>query len=222
MKITLEHIVDGEVFPNNVILLRGSVSLVKDTWKTVYIEHKHDTIVQNLSTQCSGEAKFKLLLKLRPGTNELSVQYLSAVETISVLHLPQTYPNKIKLLYIVCKDSDGRFQAPPDMVNDARAACSRISLGVSLIRCFISDSLEAHGLPRKTFGVDMDEENEEPVCEIFISGMTTDEAHKLSGIELWSFHAKELLERLDDDGEQTKYLAIMASTRCVIKSLSRS
>ena len=177
------------------------------------MEHKHEAAaVRNLSTQCSGDAKFKILLKLRPGANELSVQYLSAVETITVLHLPQKYSNKIKLLYIVCKDSDGRFQAPPDMVNDARAACSRISLGVSLIRCFISDSLEAHGLARKTFGVEVDE-NEEPITEIFISSMTTEEAHKLSGIELWSFHAKELLERMDDEGEGTKYLAIMASTR---------
>ena len=213
MKITLEHISDGEVFPNNVILLRGSVSLVKENSQTVYIEHKYDNVVQNLSTQCSSkDGKFKLLLKLRPGSNDLSVQYLSAVEAITVLHLPTKYSNKIKLLYIVCKDSDGRFQAPPDMDNDAKAACSRISLGVSLIRCFISDSLEAHGLSRKTFGVDMDE-NGDPNCEIFISGMTTEEAHKLSGIELWAFHAKELLERLDDDGQDYKYLAIMASTR---------
>ena len=65
MKISLEHIVDGEVFPNNVILLRGSVSLVKEDWRTVYVEHKHEAAaVRNLSTQCSGDAKFKILLKL--------------------------------------------------------------------------------------------------------------------------------------------------------------
>lgn len=211
MKITLEHISDGEVFPNSVILLRGSVSLVKEDWKTIYIAHNNGKVIRSLSTECGPDTKFKILVKLGLGSNELSVQYLSAVETISVLHLPPKHQNKIKLLYIVCKDSDGRFQAPPDMANDAGAACSRISLGVSLIQCFLSDSLEAQGLARKTLSVDVDG-NGDPVCEIFISRMTIDEAHKLSGLELWTFHAKELLERLDD-AEDTKYLAIMASTR---------
>jgi hypothetical protein len=91
----------------------------------------------------------------------------------------------------------------------------------ALIQCFISDSLDAHGLGRKTIQFAQNYDNDPnhpndqvnlPSVFLFKSMLSMLDAHAMSQQELWTIYAKELLKHFNDD-ENMKYLAITNITR---------
>ena len=99
------------------------------------------------------------------------------------------------------------------------SALARISLAGSLIQCFLSDSLDAHGLGRKTiqFAQDYEENtdpntNNNPSVFVLKSKLSSEDAHKMSQNDLWTYYAKELLNDFCED-QNVKYLAITNVTK---------
>lgn len=90
----------------------------------------------------------------------------------------------------------------------------------SLLQCFLSDSLDTHGLGRKTiqFANNYEKSGHEesfglaPSVFVFHSKLASDEAHQMSQNELWTYYAKELLNHFEDP-ETVKYLAITNITK---------
>ena len=56
-----------------------------------------------------------------------------------------------RLVYVVCRDDDGRFQSPPDMDNSVEAALRRVRVAGLVIQCAMAEMLWAQRLGRKTF-----------------------------------------------------------------------
>ncbi len=98
------------------------------------------------------------------------------------------------------------------------SALKRISLAGSLVQTFISNSLDAHGLGRKTiqFAQDYNEDDSpedlHPSVFVLKSQLSSTQAHQMSQNDLWTYYAKELLNHFTQD-ENVKYLAITNVTR---------
>ena len=56
-----------------------------------------------------------------------------------------------RLVYVVCRDDDGRFQSPPDMDNSVEAAVRRVRVAGLVIQCALAEMLWTQRLGRKTF-----------------------------------------------------------------------
>ena len=56
-----------------------------------------------------------------------------------------------RLVYVVCRDDDGRFQSPPDTDNSVEAAVRRIRVAGLVIQCALAEMLWTQRLGRKTF-----------------------------------------------------------------------
>ena len=113
------------------------------------------------------------------------------------------------------------FQISPrgQSTGSVTSALNRISLAASLIQCFISDSLDTHGLGRKTiqFAQDYNEEmvedsNTFPSVFLLKSQLSSMEAHTMSQSDLWTYYAKELLTHFCHD-QHVKFLAITNVTK---------
>lgn len=110
------------------------------------------------------------------------------------------------------------FQVPPrgQFSGSLASALHRISLAGSLIQSFISDSLDAHGLGRKTvqFAQNYDDDQQvfNPSVFLLKSQLSSSEAHQMSQNDLWTFYAKELLNHFNDE-PSIKYLAITNVTK---------
>eukprot|EP00095_Tigriopus_kingsejongensis_P012154 maker-scaffold481_size160081-snap-gene-0.15 protein:Tk12154 transcript:maker-scaffold481_size160081-snap-gene-0.15-mRNA-1 annotation:"zinc metalloproteinase" len=215
MKIQLLNVVDGEVFHHAVVLIQGVVDTPSvEASCTVYVSQSCSEVgsliaTHPISLKCH---TFKHLARLSPGTNEFVFQYLNKIARLSLICNLSPAIHTFKLFYVVCSDSDGRFQAPQNEPNDMRTAQAKIQLGAELIQCFLGDSLACRGFERKSIHFQLDD-HERPEVEILRSDLTTEQARTLSGQELWEIHGKELLKRGHLRDGVIKCIAIMSATR---------
>jgi Putative peptidase family len=87
------------------------------TTKKLFLTHKTETgaASQVRTLQIFG-GKFKILIKLLPGINTFDFEFCRIYKSLSVLFDPPSdgwHPHRIGLVYVVCSDTDGSFQAPP-------------------------------------------------------------------------------------------------------------
>ena len=167
----------------------------------------------------SPDGKFKILVTLKPGLNWFNFEFCRVVRHLT-LNCTARYAqveqlHKIKLVYIVSADSNGEFQIP-NGYGTQDSALQKISLAGALIQCFISDSLDAHGLGRKTIQFAQNYEDDSdlliPSVFVFKSELSSQDAHQMSQNDLWTYYAKELLNHYTQD-ENIKYLAITNVTK---------
>ena len=96
------------------------------------------------------------------------------------------------------------------------SALAKISLAGSLIQSFLSDSLDAHGLGRKTIQFAQNYEDNDttnnPSVFVLKSKLPSKDAHQMSQNDLWTYYAKELLNVFCED-QNVKYLAITNVTK---------
>ena len=93
-----------------------------------------------------------------------------------------------------------------------------------MIQSFLSDSLDAHGLGRKTIQFaqnyeengDITNSHNNPSVFVLKSKLSSEDAHKMSQNDLWTYYAKELLNEFCED-QNVKYLAITNVTRYKIQ-----
>jgi hypothetical protein len=123
-------------------------------------------------------------------------------------------------MYILCADSadsegsGGTFQAPEDEENGIDSARRRIALGCRLLQTFTAEKLHEHALGRKSFVLESDLRPDVAACHVFTSKLTTQQAHAMTGGELWMYFARELMSsRLFKDKDCCKWFAFMSFTR---------
>ena len=86
--------------------------------KKLFLTQKSETGIGNpvaRTIQIFG-GKFKILVKLVPGMNTFDFEFCRIYKSLTVLFDPPSngwHPHRIGLVYIVCSDTDGSFQAPP-------------------------------------------------------------------------------------------------------------
>ena len=84
--------------------------------RKLFLTHKADGVpnIPVQTIQIFG-GKFKILLKLHPGLNLLEFEFCRIFKTLSVFFDPPSvewHPHRIGLVYIVCANTNGSFQAP--------------------------------------------------------------------------------------------------------------
>ena len=243
MKIVIDNISDGEIVSYPILLIRGKIDNVDrlslDEESNGSINSKHQIFLTHTSDHhgrnkeylhsipvcyvSETSAKFKLLLQLKTGINHISLEYFRVRRNLAIKYDPFSYDlqrHRIKLLYIVCSDSDGNFQSPGESgsdlktqkqieneqekkTNDIASAKKRISLAGSVIQSIIAESLEVHGFGRKTIHffneernnvrTKIDEDEAHPVTYIFKSKLSTQEVFAMNQRQLWEYHAKEIV-----------------------------
>jgi len=84
-----------------------------------------------------------------------------------------------------------------------------------MLQTFTAEKLNDHGFGRQTFTLETDLFPKRTSCFIFESRLSVSEVHKMTGTELWTFFARELMssEVFKDDRDQCKWFAFMSFTR---------
>ena len=111
--------------------------------------------------------KFKVLVQLHPGDNVITFDFLGVKDTLRISFNQVSSPYTVRyrhgqyiivttscdlrLVYVVCRDDDGRFQSPPDMDNTVEAAVKRVRVAALVIQCAMAEMLWTQRLGRKTF-----------------------------------------------------------------------
>ena len=242
MKIVIENVSDGEVLTYPILLIRGKIDNVDavslgeensgsfNSKHSIFLTHTSEAggsnkeSLQTIPVTYFGEtiAKFKYLLHLKIGINKISLEYFRIRRSVTIKYEPpyDHHSHQVKLLYIVCADSDGKFQSPCEgneddnkkngqkegqlkASNDIASAKKRISLAGAVIQSILAESLEVHGFGRKTIQFYNESTNQsnkktddhEPYPETFLfkSNLSTKEVYSMNQRELWEYHAKEII-----------------------------
>ena len=79
------------------------------------------------------DGKFKVLVDLLPGENEIELRSANGV-TVFILHLiPSKLTKFVRPIYICCRDDPGEFQGPDDEDRSPSSAVRRIALAARLV-----------------------------------------------------------------------------------------
>jgi len=84
-----------------------------------------------------------------------------------------------------------------------------------MLQTFTAEKLNDHGFGRQTFALESDVHPKRASCRIFESQLSVAEAHRMSGTELWTYFARELMSSkiFKEDRDQCKWFAFMSFTR---------
>ena len=92
----------------------------------------------------------------------------------------------MKPVYIICKNSDGCFDAPDGEDNSVQSALKRIAFNARMLQTFTADNLNLHGFGGETFRLEEDQEGNVHV-NVFESKLEVEKAQSMTGDELYRF-----------------------------------
>lgn len=211
MKIRVYNIVHGERISLHLPLLVGDIDGKTDNG-VIEVSNKSG---QKGEPACWPviEGAFKVLVRLVPGENQIKLKHEDEILSMSIVF---TFPNLryfVRPVYIVLKDDDGYFQGPDAEDCSINSALERIKLGAMLIQTFTAEKMKEHGFGRLSFQLEVDT-NYEPVCSVFRSKLTLEKAHSMTGNNLWTHFARELMTASDfEDKDLCKWYCFMSFTR---------
>lgn len=159
------------------------------------------------------EGAFKILVRLVPGENDIQLKHQDEMLKITLIFTYPHFKQFVRPVYITLTDDDGYFQGPEGEDCSVDSALERIKIGAMLIQTFTAEKMKEHGFGRQTFQLEVDA-NYEPVCNIFKSKLTLDRAHAMTGNELWTYFARELMTSSNfADKDLCKWYCFMSFTR---------
>ncbi|XP_074643489.1 uncharacterized protein LOC141900467 [Tubulanus polymorphus] len=212
MKISITNLVSGEELDYSLPLLIGKVF---NSNGVINVNVTNTTLQKTLSWPVRN-SQFKALVQLTPGLNTIIISCLGISEEITLTYKISKCKYFVRPVYIRCKDDPGCFQAPDSQDNSPQSAQRRITLGAQLIQTFTAEKINEQALGRVTFQLETDQ-NHRPICYIFTTSLTLNEAHSMSGNELWTHFAREFMSSNLPNKEYCKWYAFMSFTRYSVK-----
>ena len=154
---------------------------------------------------------YKVFVNLVEGENLISFKTENSSLEIKLFYRrePLEYEHHIRVLYVVCNDDNGDFQAPSDSNNSCDSALKRISLNVKLLQSLMSEILFKKFGVHKTFQFI----KKDLVCELFKSNLNLDQALNMESRDLFLYLAKEIASNSDLFAKDCKYVAVLSFTR---------
>lgn len=206
--VKILNFTNQEAVTYSIIKIIGSVQyatkpvcqMQKDT--NVYLSQNNTNVL--VSTNLIND-KFKFLVQLVSGKNQIRIKYCCETVSIVLEYFPVISENAVIPLYVICEDHDGCFQAPPWESNNIESACKRITLGSKLLQCVTAEKLYEHGLGRKSFFL-----NEE--CQVFKSQIKCQDARNMNQMQLWENVGREIMKS-PIGSDHRKYLAFLSCTK---------
>ncbi|XP_023323947.1 uncharacterized protein LOC111697983 [Eurytemora carolleeae] len=197
-----------------VLIVKGIIeNFSQDVWKRfgeksfMLMCHQRETDYKRCEEIPLKKLEFKFLVHLLPGSNLISLDFLGVKDTLNVLfdHKPVDY--KVRLVYVVCQDSDGEFQGPEGEDCSIESAKARICLGAKLLQCITAETLWEAGVGRKTFRLETNAEGGVE-CHTLRVNLSTTECWKMTGEKLWENIGREImLSNIRD--EKIKYIGFV-------------
>ncbi|XP_055303437.1 uncharacterized protein LOC129569064 [Sitodiplosis mosellana] len=209
-QIRFLNVKPNDSFDYSIVLVRGEIL------NYTHRRHRHglssvQIVNENIegsieSAEIASDGKFKVAVELAPGVNQLKFRFCCATHGISLIFDKRKNPRYLlRILYIICSNHDGHFQAPCDAETTVERACEKIDLAIRLVQCLYAEMLTKHGFDRKSF--------EFIGCKPFHSSISVEEARQWDQNQLWQHHAKEILAQ-ESTEHRFKYFGILASTLC--------
>ncbi|KAH9525798.1 hypothetical protein Btru_002388 [Bulinus truncatus] len=159
------------------------------------------------------EGCFKALVRLQPGQNIIYLHYGQDSLTFRLTYEMPGFSHIVRPVYIICADDNGHFQGPEDAPSTPESAARRISLGAQVVQTLTAEKMNEHGFGRVTFQVETDSDHR-PVCHLFHSKLTLEEAYAMTGYQLWNYFGKELMSSpLFSHKSRSKFYCFMSFTR---------
>ncbi|XP_042911348.1 uncharacterized protein, partial [Parasteatoda tepidariorum] len=212
MAIRISNYQNNESINVSLPLISGEIIAGKDS--KISIKNLTSASKQIVWPVING--RFKALIPLKLGKNEIELRYKNSIKLFSLNYKPLINKRFIRLVYIKCKDDPGLFQSPVEEDNSIDSACKRISLAGRMLQTFTLDKLREHNLKGKSFR--LEEINEDIKCHVFTSSLSLKEAYCLNEQELWSHFAVELMNSSLRIGNRCKFLAFLSFTRYINNS----
>ena len=211
MKIRVYNVAHGDKISLHLPLIIGDIDCsVEDGEITVW----NATRQENVRTVWPVvEGAFKFLVQLTPGENSINIQFRDEILKLTLVFTFPYFKNFVRPVYIVCSDDDGYFQGPENEDCSLDSALERIKLAAMLIQTFTAEKMKEHGFGHQTFQLEVDS-NFEPRCSLFRSTLTLEKAHSMTGNELWTHFAQELMTSSNfGDKNICKWYCFMSFTR---------
>ncbi|ENN75278.1 hypothetical protein YQE_08159, partial [Dendroctonus ponderosae] len=161
--------------------------------------------LKGTSRQLPARRRFKALLEVAEGRNDVILQFGCRRLEVRLDHVPPTSLFTVLPLYVICAGHSGEFQAPPTENCDPQSACRRIHLASKLLQTFTAEKLQETGLGRRTFTL-------EDRCHVFRSALPAEEARRMSQEALWTRIGRDIM-RSPLRSQRRKYLAFLSCTR---------
>ena len=92
-------------------------------------------------------------------------------------------------VYIVCANSDGKFEAPSGEDNSVESAKQRLAFNTRILQTFTAEHMNLHGFGRITFRLEEDDNGDVKV-NVFQSKLELDSALCMSGEKLYDYFQK--------------------------------
>ncbi|WAR02650.1 YK66-like protein [Mya arenaria] len=211
MKIRVYNVVHGERISLHLPLLVGEIDgSIEDGSIEVRNTSRHEGVATVWPVI---EGAFKGLVRLIPGANHIQMTHCDEILTLTLVFTFPHFKYFVRPVYIVLSGDDGYFQGPEEEDCTVDSALERIKLGAMLIQTFTAEKMKEHGFGRVSFQLEVDA-NYEPVCHVFHSKLTLEEAHCMTGNDLWTYFARELMISSNFvDKEICKWYCFMSFTR---------
>jgi hypothetical protein len=160
----------------------------------------------------AGGGAFKALLRLTKGRNRI---YITApghrVRCLDINYSPNPLPNRIRMVYLLAKDTDvgtGVFPVAPGDASDLESAKKRMGFGAMLMETAMAELLHEAGMQRRAVSFKRDATGQVEVT-VFHSAFTNEELSKKTADELWDLFHDELGDALQDG--RTKFMAMIGT-----------
>jgi len=129
MPLYIRNLSSGDVLTYSLPILVGDVR--PSTAEIILVRNKQSDVAAVSWPVIDG--KFKVLVDLLPGENEIELRSANDV-TIFILHLiPSKLTKFVRPIYICCRDDPGEFQGPDDENRSPSSAVRRIALAARLV-----------------------------------------------------------------------------------------
>jgi len=195
-----------------VIIVKGCVeNYTKEVWDVagtssfLILHHQSAGEVARYEEVLLQGLQFKILLRLQPGENVLTFDFLGVKDTLRVWYTEVENEYDVKLVYIVPNHAEPNFQGPEECDCSLDSAKQRIYLAGELLQSIMAETLWEEGLGRKTFILDTK-------VHVLNSKLSTEECWSLGKEELWEYFAREIMQS-SFKHKKSKYLAFLSCTR---------
>ncbi|KAK3084068.1 hypothetical protein FSP39_007629 [Pinctada imbricata] len=212
MKINIHNVTNRQTLSFHLPMIVGDIDSSNDDG--------HINIWNVSDRQCTSikwpviEGTFKAFVKLVVGENIINIQYQTEILVFKLFREVPNIPFFVRPVYIICSEDDGSFQGPEEEDCSMQSAVERISLAAMLIQTFTAEKMKEHQFGMKTFQLELDH-SFEPLCHIFRSNLSKEQAHLMSGNELWTHFARELMASSLSQKDRCKWFCFMSFTRYI-------
>ncbi|MBN9501624.1 MAG: hypothetical protein BGO01_15880 [Armatimonadetes bacterium 55-13] len=191
--ISVDNISDGTEIRYPLVLLKGSAS-----GSTIKVNGLEFPVV---------DGKYRALVELKPGKNDVKLLAGSSVGAIKLAYKPATTKYRVEPIWLVSKDGDGSYYTT--FPGRDQKKFEKFDLALKMMQSFSAEAMNDAGYGRKTFSLDFDGKGMVKVRQVRLP-KTTAELHAMEDGQIWSLAYDTIKTQLPE--ATTKWAALLSAT----------